>query len=159
MDTVEKFGHLAPTRDSNRTEILRQAAERRNPRARVAASGKTPRISKNSDFEPWDADHHVRQEFRRMLDPGILRYNDKKDAVASLKVRSLADAPQSFNSKPIPGRQVLSEITENILKNPDDPKYRRLKITAKKMNQQIMPMNGTVEFLQKVCSSRGVFVN
>lgn len=49
------------------------------------------------------------------------------------------------------GLQVLDEITENILKNPNDPKYRRLKITSEKMKQHIMPLKGTVEFLQKVC--------
>jgi len=49
------------------------------------------------------------------------------------------------------GLQFLNEITENILKHPNDAKYRRLKITHEMMNQYIMPMKGTVEFLQRVC--------
>lgn len=53
--------------------------------------------------------------------------------------------------------QVLNEITENILQNPEEPRYRRLKITSKRMNEHIMPRNGTVEFLQRVCSSYGGF--
>lgn len=53
--------------------------------------------------------------------------------------------------------QVLNEITENILKNPHDPKYRRLKITSDRMNRHIMSKRGTVEFLQKVVSVRAVF--
>lgn len=48
------------------------------------------------------------------------------------------------------GLQFLNEITENILKHPNDPKYRQLKITSEKMNKLIMPLKGTVEFLQKV---------
>ena len=53
--------------------------------------------------------------------------------------------------------QLLNRITENILKNPDDPKVRRLKTTGNQMNQHIMSRKGTVEFLQKVCSFRAVF--
>ena len=40
----------------------------------------------NNEFEPWGPDHDLRQEFRRMLDPGILRNNDKNDAARSLRV-------------------------------------------------------------------------
>lgn len=126
MDSVNRFDHLAP-RNPDAAAILR-ATERRNPTA-TAVRGKAPRLSKNSAFGPWDADHPQRQEFRRMLDPGILRNNDK-DAVMSLRV--------------------LNEITENILKNPDEPKYRRLKTTSDRMNRHIMSRNGTVEFLQKM---------
>jgi hypothetical protein len=88
MDSAGRFDHLAP-RNPNAAAIVR-AAENRNPTA-VSVSGRTPRVSKNNEYEPWDADHPIRQEFRRMLDPGILRNNDKKDAAMSLRVRSLAD--------------------------------------------------------------------
>lgn len=84
MDTVRRIDDLPSNPD--KTAILRSAAERRNPTA-VAVSGKSPRISKNGGFDAWDAGHDARQEFRRMLDPGILRNNDKKDAVMSLKVK------------------------------------------------------------------------
>ena len=83
MDSVKRFDHLAP-RNPDAAAIL-GAAERRNPTA-TAIRGKAPRLSKNGAFESWDADHPQRQEFRRMLDPGILRSNDKKDAVISLRV-------------------------------------------------------------------------
>jgi hypothetical protein len=85
MDSVARFDHLRP-RNSDSEAIFR-AAQRRNPTV-VAVPGRAPRISRNNEFEPWDADHPVRQEFRRMLDPGILRNNDKKDAVKSLRVRN-----------------------------------------------------------------------
>jgi len=127
MDSVGRFDHLQP-RNPNAEAILR-AAQKRNPRA-VSVSGKTPRMSKNDEFEPWDADHPVRQEFRRLLDPGILRNNDKKDAAMSLRV--------------------LNKITENILKNPGDPKYTSFKITNDTVNRHIMSRKGTVEFLQKM---------
>jgi len=64
-------------------EILR-ATERRNPTA-VSVPGRAPGISGDGEFEPWDLDNPVRQEFRRLLDPGILRNNDKKDAAISLR--------------------------------------------------------------------------
>jgi len=83
MDSVGRYDHLAP-RNPNAEAILR-AVEKRNPNA-VSIPGRTPRISRNNEFEPWDANHPVRQEFRRLLDPGILRNNDKKDAVMALRV-------------------------------------------------------------------------
>lgn len=154
MDSAGRFDHLAP-RNADASAILR-AAERRNPTA-VAVSGKTPRISRNDEFEPWDADHPVRQEFRRLLDPGILRSNDKNDAAMSLKARDPVDDWRLFTLGLMFGLQVLNKITENILQNPNDPKYWRLKTTADRMNLHIMSRKGTVEFLQKVCSFRAVF--
>lgn len=59
--------------------------------------------------------------------------------------------------KLILGLQVLNEITDNILKNPDDPKYQRLKVTSEEMKQNIMLRKGTVEFLQKVRVCRSSF--
>ena len=84
MDSVGSSDHLAP-RNPNAEAIVR-AAEKRNPKA-VSVPGRTPRISRNNEFEPWDANHSMRLEFRRLLDPGILRNNDKKDAVKALRVR------------------------------------------------------------------------
>ena len=82
MDSVERFDHLAPK--NAKTEAILRAAERRNPKA-VSVPGRTRRISRDNEFEPWDANHPVRQEFRRMLDPGILRNNDKKNAAMALR--------------------------------------------------------------------------
>ena len=92
-DTRERFSPLfiippseldLPTMDSIKDQV-RQAAEMRNPRL-LANPGKTPRLSRDGKYEAWDANHAVREEFRRLLDPGVLRNNDKKDAVAALKV-------------------------------------------------------------------------
>lgn len=85
MDSIGRFDHLAPKSPRTDPAILR-AVERRNP---TAIAGRTRRISRNNEFEPWDANHPTRQEFRRMLDPGILRNNDKKDAAIALRVRNL----------------------------------------------------------------------
>lgn len=94
MDSAGRFEHLAP-RNPNAAAIER-AAQNRNPGAVVSAR-KTSRISKDDDFEPWDPGHPARQEFRRLLDPGILRNNDKKDAAMSLRVRLSADDQRLFN--------------------------------------------------------------
>jgi len=127
MDSCARFDHLTPR--SPDTAAIARAAQRRNPTA-VSVVGKTPRISRNNEFEPWDAGHTARQEFRRLLDPGILQNNDKNDAAKSLRF--------------------LNRVTENILKNPDNPKYQRLKINKDSMKQHVMSKRGTVEFLQKV---------
>ena len=52
---------------------------------------------------------------------------------------------------------MLNKITENILKHPGDPTYTHLKTTGETMNRHIMSKKGTVQFLQRVCSFRGVF--
>jgi len=83
MDSAGQSDDLAPRKPD--LEAILKAAERRNPTA-VSVPGKTPRISMNNEFEPWGPDHDLRQEFRRMLDPGILRNNDKNDAARSLRV-------------------------------------------------------------------------
>jgi len=127
MDSIGRSDHLA-LRNPNAEAILR-AVEKRNPKA-VSVPGRTPRTSKKHEFEPWDANHPMRLEFRRLLDPGILRNNDKKDAVKALRV--------------------LNDITENILQNPNDPKYHRLNINSERMRLYIMPRKGTVEYLQKM---------
>ena len=84
-----------------------------------------------------------------MLDPGILRNNDKKDAAMALRAWDLINMAVRLEADCL-GVQVLNEITEKILNNPNDPKYQRLKINSEKMRQHIMPRKGTVEFLQKV---------
>lgn len=71
------------------------AAEKRNPRL-LANPGKTPRLSRDGNYEAWDANHSTREEFRRLLDPGILRNNDKKDAVAALRVLDIVDEVSSL---------------------------------------------------------------
>lgn len=89
MDSkFERPDRLSPRNPT--TEAIMRAAQRRNPTA-VAVPGRTPRVSKNKEFEPWDVDHPVRQEFRRLLDPGILGRNNKKDAAASIRARHSND--------------------------------------------------------------------
>jgi len=65
-----------------------------------------------------------------LLDPGILRNNNKKDAVAALKY--------------------LNGVTERILRNPDNSKFLRLNINSEGMKEHIMSKRGTVEFLQEM---------
>jgi hypothetical protein len=87
MEFIENCHHLAHKNTDADSAILR-AAERRNPKA-VSVPGRTRRISRDNEFEPWDANHPVRQEFRRMLDPGILRNNDRKQAAKALRAWNL----------------------------------------------------------------------
>ncbi|KIJ70531.1 hypothetical protein HYDPIDRAFT_35903 [Hydnomerulius pinastri MD-312] len=59
-------------------------------------------------------EHEQRQMFRRLINPGIYRPNSQEVALAALKT--------------------LSTLAENILREPDNPKY-----------QQFMPTNTTIK--------------
>lgn len=85
MDSCARFDHL--TTGSPDRDAISRAAQMRNPTA-VSVPGRKPMISRNNQFDAWDAGHPVRQEFRRLLD-GILRNNYKKDAAKALRVRDL----------------------------------------------------------------------
>ncbi|TFY82718.1 hypothetical protein EWM64_g1288 [Hericium alpestre] len=83
-------------------------------------------ISAPSEFQPFDADHEKRQEFRRLIDPGILRANRREQAMASL--------------------QTLLTIAENILREPDNPKYKQFKPTNSKIKHDLVDPKGTLEY-------------
>ena len=52
------------------------------------------------------------------------------------------------------GLQFMNRATEKILRDPNNPRYRRLNINFEGMKEHVMSRKGTVEFLQKVCFSR-----
>ena len=66
--------------DSARQERL-AALERRLSPPRSDAQAATPQ-----DPQPFDANHPKRTEFRRLVDPGIVRPNSKEVALRSLRV-------------------------------------------------------------------------
>jgi len=66
--------------DTARQERL-TALERRRDRSTNSAAAK-----QDSQPRPFDANHTKRTEFRRLVDPGIMRPNSKEVAVRSLRV-------------------------------------------------------------------------
>lgn len=67
----------APSASQVADALERRLRERREAEQQAAA---------NSAYRPFDEDHDKRQEFRRMIDPAILRPNPRPVALESLKV-------------------------------------------------------------------------
>ncbi|KAI0092422.1 hypothetical protein BDY19DRAFT_990148 [Irpex rosettiformis] len=80
----------------------------------------------NTLYKPFDEEHDKRQEFRRMIDPAILRPNPKPVALESLKT--------------------LLKIAQNILQNPDEPKYLRFKPTNHMIKKTLVDPKGALEY-------------
>lgn len=72
------------------------------------------------------AAHERRQAFRRLIDPGILRPNSKEQAMASLKT--------------------LLTISENLLREPDNPKFQQFKPTNSIIKRDLVDPKGTLEY-------------
>ncbi|KAG2056393.1 hypothetical protein BDR06DRAFT_909921 [Suillus hirtellus] len=78
-----------------------------------------------SDFELL-RQHEQRQKFRRLIDPGILRPNSHEAAMASLKI--------------------LSKISENLIREPENPKFRQFKSTNDTIRQRLIETKGALEY-------------
>ena len=87
----------APRPDHN---AVAAAIERRLQAEREHAAA-APAAATTSQSTNFDASHEKRQEFRRMIDPGILRPNPRNVALESLQVR-LSSSPCQSTRKRIP---------------------------------------------------------
>jgi len=67
-----------------------------------------------------------RQRFRRLLDPGIIRPNPRQQAMSSLKT--------------------LLTISENLLREPDNEKYRQFKPTNNMIKRELVDRKGALEY-------------
>ncbi|KAG2348943.1 hypothetical protein BDR05DRAFT_856655, partial [Suillus weaverae] len=70
--------------------------------------------------------HEQRQKFRRLIDPGISRPNSQEAAMASLKI--------------------LSKIAENLLQEPENPKFRQFKPTNDTIRRRLIETKGALEY-------------
>ncbi|KAH9977587.1 hypothetical protein BGW80DRAFT_1129112, partial [Lactifluus volemus] len=70
--------------------------------------------------------HAKRIEFRRLVDPGIVRPNSKEVALRALRT--------------------LSTIAENLLRDPDNPKFRQFKPTNTIIKRDLVDPKGTLEY-------------
>ncbi|KAJ7047338.1 hypothetical protein C8F04DRAFT_1058469 [Mycena alexandri] len=83
-----------------------------------------------SELQFTGADHELRQKFRRLIDPGILRRNAENQALASLKI--------------------LLTICQNLLNEPDNPKFQQFKPTNSLIKRNLIDPKGTVEYAREL---------
>ncbi|KAJ7682770.1 hypothetical protein DFH06DRAFT_1464410 [Mycena polygramma] len=83
-----------------------------------------------SELQFSGAEHDLRQKFRRLIDPGILRPNAKDQALASLKT--------------------LLVISENLLREPENPKFQQFKPTNSLIKRNLIDPKGTVEYAREL---------
>ncbi|KAJ7771404.1 hypothetical protein DFH07DRAFT_228844 [Mycena maculata] len=83
-----------------------------------------------SELQFTGPEHDLRQKFRRLIDPGILRPNPEAQALASLKT--------------------LLTISENLLREPDNPKFQQFKPTNSLIKRNLIDPKGTVEYCREL---------
>jgi len=77
-------------------------------------------------YSSFDKDHDRRQEFRRLVDPGITRPNSREVAYEAIKT--------------------LSMLAVNIIDHPDEEKYHRFKPTNTAIRKKIVDPKGSLEY-------------
>jgi PUB domain len=125
------------------TDVLAAAAERR-----AAALRQRSHLEEEYQLKR-------RQEFRRLIDPGIMRPNAYPVAMESLKV-SLSTSVDSLVPIGSLESQVLLKIAENLLREPDNPKFQRFKPTNSLIKKHLIETKGALEYAIEV-SNRYVF--
>ncbi|KAI0068837.1 hypothetical protein BV25DRAFT_1817752 [Artomyces pyxidatus] len=85
-----------------------------------------PPEESTESFKAFDDDYAKRIEFRRLIEPGILRPNAKEVAMASIRT--------------------LSTIAENLLREPENPKFRQFKPTNHIIKQRLVDPKGALEY-------------
>jgi len=76
--------------------------------------------------EQFVQERDKRQQFRRLIDPGIIRPNSEKNASIAM--------------------QTLLKLAENLLREPDNPKYRSFKPTNDAIKARLIEPSGALEF-------------
>jgi len=92
----------------------------------AAAERRARQLPSQTSAAQMAAEHERRQTFRRLIDPGILRPNSKEQATASLKT--------------------LLTIAQNLLREPDNPKYQQFKPTNNVIKKNLVDPKGTLEY-------------
>ncbi|CAE6445737.1 unnamed protein product [Rhizoctonia solani] len=74
----------------------------------------------------YEHERPIRQKFRRLVDPGIVRDNSEADAKRALGV--------------------LLKLAENLLSDPENPKFREFKSTNTTIQRALIDPKGAIEF-------------
>ncbi|KAF5369925.1 hypothetical protein D9758_001015 [Tetrapyrgos nigripes] len=96
----------------------------------AAAERRTQSTSEGPSHAELMVQHEKRQAFRRLIDPGIMRPNAEPQAYKSL--------------------ETLLKISDNLIREPENPKYQRFKTTNSIIQEQIIKPKGTVEYLREL---------
>ncbi|KAL4242011.1 hypothetical protein ABKN59_000458 [Abortiporus biennis] len=122
--TLQEGSSIAPSSPvmPPSSSTLADAFERRLRQQREQQQQERARES----YHAWDENHEKRQEFRRLIDPGILRPNPRHIALEAL--------------------YTLQKLSDNILEHPDEPKYQRFKPTNPKIKATLVDPKGTLEY-------------
>ncbi|KAL0564255.1 hypothetical protein V5O48_017798 [Marasmius crinis-equi] len=95
-----------------------------------AAERRQQESSQRRSLADERAEHEKRQHFRRLVDPGIMRPNAAPQALESLRT--------------------IQKLCQNIVTDPDNEKYHRIKTTNPKITKDIVSPKGTVELLREL---------
>jgi len=90
----------------------------------ASTSAKSP--SKPHNYSDFDKDHDRRQEFRRLVDPGITRPNSREVANEAIKT--------------------LLMLAGNLIDHPEEAKYQRFKPTNAAIKRTIVDPKGSLEY-------------
>ncbi|KAG8690627.1 hypothetical protein FRC11_010296 [Ceratobasidium sp. 423] len=74
----------------------------------------------------YEHERPIRQKFRRLVDPGIVRDNSDADAKRALGV--------------------LLKLSENLLSDPENPKFREFKSTNNTIKRSLIEPKGAIEY-------------
>jgi len=113
---------------SDRETIL-AAIENRRKNPAVQPLSPTPATTSNSSpstLSYFDKDYERKQEFRRLVDPGIIRPNSREVAYEAIKT--------------------LLVLAENVISHPEEEKFHRFKPTNTAIRQKIVDPKGTLEY-------------
>ncbi|KAG6333770.1 hypothetical protein ID866_5318 [Astraeus odoratus] len=99
------------------------------PSSQTLAAAVLRRSENSSATLSSTQEYEKRQEFRRLIDPGIFRPNSKETGLASL--------------------ETLSTIAENLLREPDNPKFQQFKPTNDLIRRRLVEPKGALEYAIK----------
>jgi len=121
MSQFDEQARLSPQSDASSGSARQERLAALQRRLNRSASPDAPQ-----DPQPFDANHEKRIEFRRLIDPGIMRPNSKDVALRSL--------------------HTLSTIAENLLREPDNAKFHQFKTTNTIIKRDIVDPKGALEY-------------
>ena len=117
----------------------------------LGASTSTGPIPKAHNYSDFDKDHDRRQEFRRLVDPGITRPNSREVAYEAIKVRSCPLVSVIESAVWADGvSKTLLMLAGNIIDHPDEDKYHRFKPTNTAIRRKIVDPKGSLEYAVEV---------
>jgi len=112
-------------RSNSAASSSRQAAIDKASIAEAVARRQESTIEAHREVED-EKERDLRQNFRRLIDPGIVRPNSKETVITSLNT--------------------LSTIAKNLLNDPDNPKFQRFKPTNTIIKNNLVEVPGALEY-------------